>query len=213
MIYDTKDSPFQEYEQFEFSLHTWLRYWYPEICVYLEINPTKDIQALETVAQGFSSTSSIQELESIISDKEVVILAPGSSLEKEFSYFISNFSTDAEDRVIISANGATSFLISKVINPHIIVTDLDGNADDQIKAQKIGAIIVAHIHGDNLELFNKHIERISKGKFLLSTQTNPLEGSFNFLGFTDGDRAICLARMMKARKVYLLGFDFGKEIG
>ena len=55
------------------------------------------------------------------------------------------------------------------------------------------------------------IMRYSKkftGKVLLTTQSRPDFVICNFGGFTDGDRAVCLARHMGARRIVLYGFDF-----
>ncbi len=85
--------------------------------------------------------------------------------------------------------------------------------EDQILAQKKGSTLLLHVHGDNRNLVEKNIEEISKGNFIITTQSDPIGGTSNFLGFTDGDRAVCLSALMKAKSVTLLGFDFGYKIG
>ena len=122
-------------------------------------------------------------------------------------------SLDIRSDILISADGATSYLVSKGIIPHFIVTDLDGIIQDQLEAQIKGSVPIVHIHGDNINAINRNIDQISKREFLITTQTLPLPGSFNFFGFTDGDRIVCLSTLMSASTIGLIGFDFGPEIG
>ena len=46
-----------------------------------------------------------------------------------------------------------------------------------------------------------------------TTQTKPIGKVNNFGGFTDGDRCVFLADNFKAKKIILLGMDFGTRIG
>ena len=46
-----------------------------------------------------------------------------------------------------------------------------------------------------------------------TTQTKPIGKIHNFGGFTDGDRCVFLANHFKAKKIILLGMDFGNRIG
>ncbi len=108
---------------------------------------------------------------------------------------------------IIAADDAASILLSAGITPHIIVTDLDGNVDEQIKANSNGAVVVVHAHGDNIEAIKRYVPRFS-GPLVGTTQTQPLENVHNFGGFTDGDRAVFLARHFSASDIHLIGFDF-----
>ncbi|GAH60036.1 unnamed protein product, partial [marine sediment metagenome] len=38
MIFSTKESTFNKYEKYDFTLHNWLTYWYPQICNYLDLD-------------------------------------------------------------------------------------------------------------------------------------------------------------------------------
>jgi len=211
MIYDTEGSPFQELENLTFSLENWLSFWYPKICDYLGIDAEKDTDALLFTTLNYQSNVSEDELRKIIEGREIIILAPGIKLEEEFNAFFS--SSSLADKVVICADGATSFFASKGLIPDIITSDIDGNVNDQILAQRKGSILLLHVHGDNTDLVNQYIKEISKKKFMITTQSQPVEGTFNFLGFTDGDRALCLASIMNAKSITLLGFDFGEKIG
>lgn len=108
---------------------------------------------------------------------------------------------------LISAGSATKTVIDMGIVPDIVVTDLDGDIDSQLKASEMGAITLIHAHGDNAESIMRYAKEF-KGKVMLTTQSNPDLVICNFGGFTDGDRAVCLAREFGAERIYLYGFDF-----
>lgn len=108
---------------------------------------------------------------------------------------------------LISAGSATSAVMRAGIIPDIVVTDLDGDIGSQIEANRNGAVAVLHAHGDNIELIMRYSKEFT-GKVLLTTQSKPDFVICNFGGFTDGDRAVCLARHMGARRILLYGFDF-----
>jgi len=109
--------------------------------------------------------------------------------------------------VIISADEATSILLKNGIVPDIITTDLDGNVEDIIEANRKGSLVVVHAHGDNIGLLKKWLPQF-EGKIMLTTQAEPFGSVKNFGGFTDGDRAYCIARHFHACRIFLIGFDF-----
>lgn len=109
--------------------------------------------------------------------------------------------------MVIAADGATSALMRVVGRvPDIIVTDLDGDVADQLAASAQGAIVVVHAHGDNMEALKRYVPRFS-GPVMGTTQARPFGHLHNFGGFTDGDRAVLMARHLGA-SVRLIGFDF-----
>ncbi len=211
MIFETHNSPFSKLEIMEFSLQVWVEEWYPLICDFLKIDSKEDLKALKNILEKHPSNISEEHLLHLIKDRIVYAIAPGLNLEDEFTEYLEKYA-DSSD-VLISADGATSYLVAEGIIPDFIVTDLDGTIQDQLDAQKEGSIPIVHIHGDNIGTINENINQISKGEFLITTQTHPLPGSYNFLGFTDGDRIVCLSTLMSASKIGLIGFDFGNEIG
>lgn len=113
---------------------------------------------------------------------------------------------DFEKYVVIAADGATSVLMNNGITPDIIVTDLDGNMDDEVKANERGAIMVVHAHGDNMDALGEELPRLKR--VIGTTQANPISNVYNFGGFTDGDRCVFLAKEMGAKSIVLIGFDF-----
>ncbi|MHA1801138.1 MAG: 6-hydroxymethylpterin diphosphokinase MptE-like protein [Candidatus Heimdallarchaeaceae archaeon] len=211
MIFDTKESIFNQYEKKDFTLNIWLTYWYPQICNYLEIDSQMDHASLETILTEYSSNYSENELKLKLHDKDIFILAPGIYMEEEFDEYLQH--KTSKDDILICIDGATSYAISRDIIPDLIVTDFDGKIEDQISALEQGSTLVVHSHGDNLNTLRKYLPELVSGSFIITTQIKPLPGSSNFLGFTDGDRAVCLATMMSAKSVFLLGFDLSSSIG
>ena len=108
------------------------------------------------------------------------------------------------------ADGAVTALIEQKITPDIIVTDLDGDLKSLKKIGRKNSIFVVHAHGDNIE----KLDYISHFKNCIgTTETKPFGKIFNFGGFTDGDRCVFLANHFNAKKIILLGMDFGTTIG
>jgi len=149
-------------------------------------------------------------LEKKIKGKNVYIFGAGPSLEEKIKKYKENFI----EKTIIASDGATSALIKSKIIPDIIVTDLDGKISDQIYANEKGSIIVIHSHGDNIKEIKNYFPKFKNNVFG-TTQINPksFKNLYNFAGFTDGDRAVYLASFFKAKKIFLIGFDFNGVIG
>lgn len=120
---------------------------------------------------------------------------------------ISDILKHKPEGTLISAGSATSAVMSMGIIPDIVVTDLDGDINPQINASKKGAITLLHAHGDNIDLVMKHAKKFTDN-IILTTQSQPDSILHNFGGFTDGDRAVCLARHFNAKKIHLYGFDY-----
>ncbi|MCQ2056268.1 MAG: DUF115 domain-containing protein [archaeon] len=131
---------------------------------------------------------------------EVSVFGGSNSLSRDIDYFKPR-------GTLISAGSATETVMAKGIIPNILVTDLDGNMESQIKASSKGAITLIHAHGGNVNLITKYAKKF-KGKVILTTQSVPDFILHNFGGFTDGDRSVCLARHLGAKKIYLYGFDY-----
>ena len=210
-MFNTEGSPFFHLEKKEFSLSIWLEKWYPLICEYLNIDEKGDFNSLQRILKKHTSTISKDVIEKKIKGKNILAIAPGINLENELDLYLRSDKSKVD--FTISSDGATSYLISQDVIPGLIVTDLDGRIEDQIEAQNRGAIVLVHVHEDNIETVEKNIAAFSKGEFIFTTQGTPLQGSNNFLGFTDGDRAICLATYFEAHSIHLIGYDFGESIG
>jgi uncharacterized Rossmann fold enzyme len=139
-----------------------------------------------------------EDLRSLFGGKEVTIAGNAPELVDDLT---------AVAHPIVAADEATSVLRSKGIRPDVIVTDLDGNVEDQIAANREGSIAVVHAHGDNIPAVERWAPRFV-GRVLATTQAKPFGRMHNFGGFTDGDRAAFLADHLGAARLLLLGFDF-----
>ncbi|MDD1770842.1 MAG: DUF115 domain-containing protein [Methanomassiliicoccales archaeon] len=131
---------------------------------------------------------------------EATVCGDGPNLDEDLQTF-------SPRGTLLVADGATGRLMARRIWPDIIVTDLDGDVEPQHLANESGAVMVVLAHGDNLERIKEVVPRLL-GPIVPTTQVRPHGHLSNFGGFTDGDRAVELARHFGARKVNLLGFDF-----
>jgi uncharacterized Rossmann fold enzyme len=132
--------------------------------------------------------------------EQVTVCGDAATLEDQLTSF-------GLSGTVISADGATKALMDAGIRPDIIVTDLDGDIGAQVEAVGRGALIVIHAHGDNIDALMSHVPRF-QGRIMATTQSRPVGLLHNFGGFTDGDRAVLLARHFGAKRIRLLGFDF-----
>ena len=110
-------------------------------------------------------------------------------------------------RTVIAAGSATECVMDAGIVPDIVVTDLDGDIQCQIDASRRGAVTFIHAHGDNSDLISEYAKSFT-GPVVLTTQSHPDNVIRNYFGFTDGDRAVCIAFALGASSVELRGFDF-----
>jgi len=114
-----------------------------------------------------------------------------------------------DDAALLAADGATAVLLEHGMVPDILVTDLDGPFPAILKASQMGCIVVVHAHGDNLTALERYVPLLEK--VIGTVQCRPPQGLYNFGGFTDGDRAVFLAREMGAASIELVGFDFDDQ--
>ncbi|MDF2956279.1 MAG: 6-hydroxymethyl-7 [Candidatus Alkanophagales archaeon MCA70_species_2] len=137
----------------------------------------------------------------MIEGKSVLVCGAAPCLREELR------SIDAFEYVVLAADGATSVVLECGVLPDVIVSDLDGYLPDIIYASRLGAIVVAHAHGDNIGKIRRVLPELSR--VLCTTQARPLPPHVhNFGGFTDGDRCVFLAKELGAASVKLVGFDF-----
>jgi len=108
---------------------------------------------------------------------------------------------------LIAADGATTACLASGFIPDIIVTDLDGEVEYQIKSNSMGSLAVIHAHGDNIDKIISEVPKFT-GKIVITTQSRPYGHLYNWGGFTDGDRAVMMAAHFGATSIDLIGFDF-----
>lgn len=138
------------------------------------------------------------ELQSLFRGNEITVAGNGPNLEDQF---------DEVRGLLVTADEATSVALAKGLRPAVLVTDLDGDVEDQVRANAGGAIAVVHGHGDNGPAVRRWAPQFT-GKTVATTQSLPMGRLRNFGGFTDGDRAVCLADHFGAGHIRLVGFDF-----
>ena len=107
---------------------------------------------------------------------------------------------------LVSSGSAVHRLLDAGLTPDVVVTDLDGDMPSQLEASSRGALTFVHAHGDNAEAVREWAGRFS-GPVVLTTQSRPESTVFDFGGFTDGDRAVCISQEMGASSIRLIGFD------
>lgn len=120
---------------------------------------------------------------------------------------MDEISAVAIDCPVVAADNATTVAMDANIQPDFVVTDLDGLVEDQIEANRRGATVFIHAHGDNIGALGRYAPMF-KGNVVATCQCAPVDGTFNFGGFTDGDRAACICSSLGAKSLHLLGFDF-----
>jgi uncharacterized Rossmann fold enzyme len=177
------------------------RHWYERIVADLHLDPDADKEAARTL-DALLGTRILEpfELEELIRGREVVVFGPAP--------FTGNV---LNDHLTISAGSSTAQMVEKDIWPDIVVTDLDGDVQAQVEANRKGAAAVIHAHGDNIASLREWVPRFGM-PLLGTTQAEPEGRVANFGGFTDGDRAVFLAIHFGASRIFLKGFDYSAPI-
>ncbi len=178
---------------------------YREILKDFGYSRKKDVQSCKLLDSLLPKKTRIAEIKDLIEKKPVFVVGAGPSLPSSIS-ILKKYKKITK----IVADGATKAIIENGLKPDIVVTDLDGDIKSLKKAGRTNTIMVVHAHGDNSEKI--HFVKNFKN-CIGTTQTKPLGKIHNFGGFTDGDRCVFLANHFKAKKIILLGMDFGTRIG
>jgi len=178
---------------------------YREILKDFGYSGKKDTQSCKLLDSLLPKKTRIAEIKDLIEKKPVFVVGAGPSLPSSIS-ILKKYKKITK----IVADGATKAIIENGLKPDIVVTDLDGDIKSLKKAGRTNTIMVVHAHGDNSEKI--HFVKNFKN-CIGTTQTKPMGKVHNFGGFTDGDRCVFLANHFKAKKIILLGMDFGTRIG
>jgi uncharacterized Rossmann fold enzyme len=183
----------------------WFPY-YQQIREEFGYSTEKDQNAANLLSKKISKKSmSLKKLQKKIAGKDVLVIGAGPSLVENIAYIKKN-----RKFVKVVADGAVEALITNNIKPDIVVTDLDGNPAFLKKAEKLGAIMVVHAHGDNENAIENLVPKFKN--VVGSTQVMPVDNVYNFGGFTDGDRSAFMADEMGARTIVLVGMDLTEPI-
>ncbi len=176
---------------------------YEEILMDFGWRKEKDEEAAKLLSRLLAGkSSSISIIKKKIEGKDVLVCGNALTLSNDLDRIT------ADKYLVIAADGATSTLLEKGIVPDIVVTDLDGYIPDEIKANRKGALMVVHAHGDNMS----RLDNVRNMRDVIgTTQAEPLENIYNFGGLSDGDRCVFMAHEFSARSITLAGFDFSDE--
>jgi 2-amino-4-hydroxy-6-hydroxymethyldihydropteridine diphosphokinase len=109
--------------------------------------------------------------------------------------------------VVVAADAATKVCLDAGIVPEVITTDLDGPVPAEVAANRRGALVVIHAHGDNQPALEEWVPQFP-GELAGSWAGPPRPALLDVGGFTDGDRAVFLAEDAGAAAILLWGFDF-----
>lgn len=186
------------------QLNDWLQ-WYDKIRAKFGYSVVEDQSTAQLLSEFLGGRSvSLERVKELISGKTVVVFGAGPSLEESVKNIKKSFTA-------IAADGASEALVVNGMKPDIVVTDLDGNHEYLLKADKMGGIMIVHAHGDNANLIRNLVPKMKN--CIGTTQVKPLHNIYNFGGFTDGDRAVFLASEFNAKNIVLVGMDFGNIVG
>ena len=107
----------------------------------------------------------------------------------------------------VVADGAIG-AISDLSLVKLIVTDGDGSPYIE-NALNIGIPICLHAHGDNIDAWSNILSLVDTEQQVILTHQTPysIDGMYNPGGFTDGDRAVCIALALGATEIELIGFS------
>ena len=184
---------------------------YQKIIDFFGFDRTGDEDAA-VLARSLTDKDDIAALRSAIKGRKVTVCGNAPSLSDDLRLGRRIRRGDGADEsnnadeVIFAADAAADRLFKKGIRPDIVSTDLDGCEDTFLEMNRAGTIMVVHAHGDNVPLIKSWIPRF-EGPLVLTTQSRPFEGMYNFGGFTDGDRAVFAADELGAAEITLAGFD------
>lgn len=161
-------------------------------------------QQLSDLLKGYGSQ--IPAAREIVSGRRAMVCGNAPILTRELARRAERGEMLSKDAAILAADGATEVLLKNDIVPDIVVTDLDGPFAAILEANRKGAILAVHAHGDNLDALSRYVPQLDK--IIGTVQCSPPPGLYNFGGFTDGDRSVFLAIELGASGIDLLGFDF-----
>lgn len=173
--------------------------YYVRILDYFGFSREDDERAAE-ILSSLLPRNSIELLKKTVFGNDWIVAGNAPSLKDEIK------KTDFTGYKIMSADAASLVLYRNGIRPDVIVSDLDGMDDEFFEMNDKGTILVLHAHGDNIPLVKSWVPRV-KGEIVGTTQSLPLSNVYNFGGFSDGDRAVFLAKELGARSVKLIGFE------
>ena len=178
---------------------------YSEIIKEFGYSETRDLESAKKLNQILKKKFPIKKIQDLVIHQNIIVIGAGPSLKSAIP-FLKKY--DSLTKIV--ADGAVKALVENKIKPEIVVSDLDGDIASLKKIGKRNTIMVIHAHGDNQD----KLELVTNFKNCVgTTETKSFGKIHNFGGFTDGDRCVFLARHFKAKRIFLVGMDFGNKIG
>ena len=190
------------------NLTQWMS-WYQKILNDFGFSQDDDEESAEILNQLLTVQGGLSPDDILVKEKALVFGA-GPSLKgniHELQELEQLHQLKLDEFTIFAADGATTALLEEDIIPDVVVTDMDGKMENIYQAQRQGAVLVVHAHGDNREKIKRHVPGL--GKVLGTTQSRPVGMVYNWGGFTDGDRTVFLAVELGVKIIILAGMDFG----
>ncbi len=136
-------------------------------------------------------------------------LSPLRKLKDQVVEISGPYYSESRAELTVAAGSTIEMVEERGVDPDLIVTDLDGDIELQLRKNLNGIPAVIHAHEDNIDLIEEWSEKF-EGHVISTCQCRPPENNiYNFGGFTDGDRAVHIADHFDAKKIKLNGWDFG----
>ena len=159
----------------------------------------------------YPPSQTLERLKVLLKNRLVLVAGSGDTLDEDLEDLVrlEEESHVLSHSTLMAVDGAVEGVLNHGLVPHVVASDLDGPMSLILECNRKGAVVVVLAHGDNKEAVREHIKQM-QGYVLGTTQRETFSNIHNFGGFTDGDRAVLLARHFQAKGIVLLGFDFQK---
>ncbi|ERH09336.1 MAG: putative Rossmann fold enzyme [halophilic archaeon J07HX64] len=112
-----------------------------------------------------------------------------------------------EADAVVAASDAATRLREHGVRVDCMVTDIDKRPETARELTEAGTPVAVHAHGDNVETLRSVVPGLEGGAVMPTTQARPVDGVYNFGGFTDGDRAAFLADTLGAGRLVFPGWN------
>jgi 2-amino-4-hydroxy-6-hydroxymethyldihydropteridine diphosphokinase len=182
---------------------------YLEAARALDIDLTADREAAKYLDR-FLKKEDYNRIGEIIHKRPVIIWGVGPSQEVDLQKIMD--AGLSRKFISVGVDGAIYLLLRYKIHPHVLVTDLGGDATSIEATSKYGTHMVIHCHGGNIEKVRRIFPKLH-GRVYGVTRSQDTDKVKNFGGFTDGDIAAHLADHFRPKFIVLAGMDYGRVMG
>lgn len=163
-------------------------------------------QALLAASNAADRLASLEELCEKLSGLKVCVLGGSASLEQRIYDIVG------ECDAVVAADGAVTVALDAGLHVDVVVGDADGRISHVVEANRRGSYTVLHFHGDNRALASYVANLLDN--LLVTVQCSPYPPyTLVIPGFTDGERALALPILCRARKLIVLGMNTCEPVG